>query len=68
MKLSYNQLRLLMLDNEMKGADLIRASELTQYAQKKISKNEPVSLEMLMKVCKVFHCDIGDLVEVILDE
>lgn len=56
------------MDNEMKGSDLIRAAELTPYAWKKINKNEPVSLEMLMKVCKVFHCDIGDLVEVLLDE
>ena len=68
MKLSYNKLRLLMIENQMKGADLIRAAELTPYAWKKISKNEPVSIEMLMKVCKVFHCDIGELVEVMLDE
>ncbi|MBK0347247.1 helix-turn-helix transcriptional regulator [Aerococcaceae bacterium zg-ZJ1578] len=68
MKLSYNKLRLLMIDNEMKGADLIRAAALTPYAWKKISKNESISVEMLMRVCKVFHCDIGDLVEVLLDE
>ena len=34
----------------------------------KINKNEPVSLEVLMKICQVFHCDIGDICEVILDE
>ncbi|WP_087374460.1 helix-turn-helix domain-containing protein [Erysipelatoclostridium sp. An173] len=28
-------------------------------------KNEPVSLEILMRICIVFHCNIG---EVILDE
>ncbi len=31
-------------------------------------KNEPVSLEVLMRICQVFHCDIGDICAVILDE
>ncbi|PWM83910.1 MAG: XRE family transcriptional regulator, partial [Coprobacillus sp.] len=25
-------------------------------------------LDVLMRICKVFHCDIGDVCEVILDE
>lgn len=57
-----------MIDNQMKRSDLTRAAELTPYAAKKINKNEPVSLEVLMRICKVFHCDIGDICEVILDE
>lgn len=34
----------------------------------KTNKSEPVSLEVLMRICQVFHCDIGDIYEVILDE
>lgn len=30
--------------------------------------NEPVSLEVMMCLCKVFHCDIGDVMEMIEDE
>lgn len=52
----------------MKRNDLIRAAELSPYMATKIYKNEPVSLEVLMRICKVFHCDIGDICEVILDE
>ena len=26
------------------------------------------SLSVLMRICQVFHCDIGDICEVILDE
>jgi putative transcriptional regulator len=44
------------------------AAEITSYAATKINKNEPVSLEVLMRICQVFHCDIGDICEVILDE
>lgn len=57
-----------MVENQMKGTDLIRAAEITAYAMTKINKNEPVSLENFMRICKVFHCDIGDVCEVILDD
>lgn len=68
MKLSYWKLQKLMLENQMKGTDLIRAAEISTYAMTRINKNEPVSLEMLMRICKVFHCDIGDICEVILED
>lgn len=68
MKINYNKLRKLMIDNQMDRSDLMRAAELSSYMATKINKNEPVSLEALMRVCKVFHCDIGDICEVIIDE
>ena len=68
MRISYKKLKILMMENQMKRADLVRAAELSPYAAKKINKNEPVSLEVLMRICKVFHCDIGDICEVILDD
>ena len=68
MKICYNKLQKLMIDNQMKRQDLMRAAEITSYAATKINKNEPVSLEVLMRICQVFHCDIGDICEVILDE
>ena len=64
MKICYNKLQKLMIDNQMKRQDLMRAAEITSYAATKINKNEPVSLEVLMKICQVFHCDIGDICEV----
>ena len=57
-----------MTDNQLKRQDLTRVAEIISYAATKINKNEPVSLEVLLKICQVFHCDIGDICEVILDE
>lgn len=57
-----------MIDNQMKRYDLMRAVGITSYVATKINKNEQVSLEVLMRICKVFHCDIGDVCEVVLDE
>ena len=68
MRISYNKLLKLMIDNQMKRTDLIRATEMSSSTAQKIFKNQPVSLEVLMRICKVFHCDIGDICEVILDE
>ena len=68
MRVIYNKLQKLMIDNQMKRNDLMRAAELSPYMAAKIYKNEPISLEVLMRICKVFHCDIGDICEIILDE
>ena len=68
MKICYKKLQKLMIDNQMKRVDLMRAAEFSPYVATKLNKNEPVSLEVLIKICKVFHCDIGDICEVILDE
>lgn len=68
MRISYRKLKILLLDNQMKRADLLRAADLTPYTARKINKDEPISLDALMRICKVFHCDIGDICEVILDD
>ncbi len=33
----------------------------------KLNKNEMESLDVIMKICKIFHSDIGDEREAILD-
>lgn len=68
MRISYNKLQKLMIDNKMKRQDLMRAAEISSSVATKLNKNETVSLDVLMRICKVFHCDIGDICEVILDE
>lgn len=68
MRVSYKKLQKLMIENDMKRTDLIRAAEISSGTATKINKNEPVSLEVLMRICKVFHCDIGEICEIILDD
>ena len=65
MRISYQKLWRMMRDNKMKKGDLAVAAEISDYAMSKLSREEPVSLEIIMRLCKVFHCDIGDLMEVI---
>ena len=68
MTVSYEKLWKLMKQNKMRKKDLAVAAELTQYAMTKLGKNETVSMDVMLRLCKVFHCDIGDLMEVIVAE
>lgn len=67
MKISYDKLWKLVIDNKMKRQDLARAAEISANTVTKLGKNETVSLDVLMRICKVFHCDIGDIMEIIED-
>ena len=58
----------LMKDNKMKKSELAKAAEISSYAMTKLNRDLPVSMEVMMNLCKVFHCDIGDLMEVIEED
>ena len=68
MHVSYDKLWKLMKANKMKKQDLQKAAELSQYMIGQLSKDEFVSLEVISKLCKVFHCDVVDVVEMIEEE
>jgi len=65
MRVSYDKLWRLMKSNKMKKQDLAKAAELSSYMMTQLGKDEFVSLEVIAKLCKVFHCDVGDIVEMI---
>ena len=65
MAVSYNKLWNLVRRNKMKKVDLARAADISDYNMSKLNNDEPVQMEIMLRLCKVFHCDIGDLMEVI---
>ncbi|MDD4493278.1 MAG: helix-turn-helix transcriptional regulator [Eubacteriales bacterium] len=68
MKVRYDKLWKLALDNKMNKHGLARAAEVSTNTIAKLGKSELVSMEVMLKLCKVFHCDIGDLMEVIEED
>ena len=68
MKVRYNKLWRLMKNNKMKKSDLAKAAQISSYSMTKLNKNLPVNMDVMMNLCKVFHCDIGDLMEVIEED
>ena len=65
MTVSYHKLWQIMKDNRMKKSELAVAVSISQYSMTKLNQNKPVAMEVMLRLCKVFHCDIGDLMEVI---
>ena len=64
MKVRYNKLWRLMKNNKMKKSDLAKAAQISSYSMTKLNNDLPVNMEVMMNLCKVFHCDIGDLMEI----
>ena len=67
MNVSYTKLWKLLIDKDMMKKDLQKEAGISWATLTKMSKGEDVSTEVLMKVCKVLHCDVGDIVEFIDD-
>ena len=61
MKISYKPLMRQLLERDMGKMDLLRAANLSTTTLSKLGKNEPVKLEMLMKICKALHKTLNDL-------
>ena len=61
MAISYNKLWNLVRQNKMKKGELAKAAGISDYMMSKLNKDEPVQMEIMIRLCKVFHCDIGKL-------
>lgn len=57
-----------MKNNKLRKGELAAAAEVSEYTMSKLAHDEPVSPEAMMKFCVIFHCDIGDLVEIIEED
>ena len=67
MTVSYKKLWKLLIDKEMMKKDLQKRAHISWATMTRMSKGEVVSTEVLMKICKTLHCDVGDIVEFIDD-
>lgn len=65
MKLSYNKLWKKAIDRGLNKSELREISGIGTNTLAKLSKNQPVSMEVLMKICEKLDCDISDVCEFI---
>jgi DNA-binding Xre family transcriptional regulator len=65
MNVSYNKLFKLLIDKHMKKTDLRMATGISPNTLTKLSNNEYVSMEVLVKICRVLDCDFGDMMELV---
>ncbi len=65
MDVSYNKLFKLLIDKSMKKTDFRIATGISPNTLTKLSNNEYVSMEVLVKICRVLSCDFGDIMEIV---
>ena len=62
MTVSYKKLWKLLIDKDMMKKDLQVKANISWATVTKMSKNETVSMEVLMKICQALDCRIEDIV------
>lgn len=68
MEISYNRLFKLLIDKGMKKTKLAKVAGLTPGTLAKLSKNQTVSMDSLIKICTTLNCSFDDIVEIINTE
>ncbi|MDR2546355.1 MAG: helix-turn-helix transcriptional regulator [Lachnospiraceae bacterium] len=65
MSISYNKLWKLMIDLNLNKTQLRKLAGLSTNIIARLSKNDSVSMDTLLRICKALHCNIGDIMDVI---
>lgn len=65
MGISYEPLMHLLIKKGLKKTDLLTLVNITTNTLSKFAKGEPVSLEIVEKLCKALDCQPGDIYEII---
>ena len=61
--LSYNKLWKLLIDRGMTRSELRKQIGMSCGSLAKMGKNEPVSMDIIMRICENLNCDVGDIME-----
>jgi DNA-binding Xre family transcriptional regulator len=64
MAVSYNKLRKLLIDRNLKKKDLEELAHLSKYTMLCIARNESVNSEALARICKALNCNFDDIMEI----
>ena len=66
-KVSFKKLFKLLIDRDMKKNELASAANLSANTIAKLSKNENVSLDVLIRICSALNVEFGDIMELVPD-
>ena len=63
MAVQYNKLWKQLIDMKIKKSSLTGMAGVSASTIAKLSHDEYVNLEILERICRALHCEIGDVVE-----
>ena len=68
MAVNYNKLWKLLIDNGMTKTQMRLQADISTTTLARLGKNETVSMDVLLKICKLLDCNVGDIMDVINEE
>jgi DNA-binding Xre family transcriptional regulator len=65
MAISYSKLWKQLIDKKMTKTELRLAADISTTTLAKLGKDETVSMDVMLRICKVLECKIEDIVEIV---
>lgn len=66
--ISYNGLFKLLIDKGLNKSEFAKLCGISSPTLAKLSKNEYVSMDVLVKICKTLQCTPNDIIEINIEE
>lgn len=63
MAVSYDKLWKLLIDKKLTKTALCTMADMSSSTMAKMGKNETVSMDVMLRICKVLDCNVGDIVD-----
>ena len=64
MGINYKRLWKLLIDKDMTKTELRKQTEIASSTLSQMSRNEYVSLEVLVRICCALNCELSDIAEI----
>ena len=68
MAVSYDKLWKKLIDKKMTKNALRVQAEMSSSTMAKMSKNETVSMDVILRICKVLNCNIEEILEIVNED
>lgn len=65
MDVSYNRLFKLLIDKELKKTEFAKKVGISANTLAKLSRNETVSMDIIIRICRKMECNVGDIMDVL---
>ena len=67
MDVNYNKLFKMLIDRSLKKTEFAKLVGISANTLAKLSRNETVSMDIIVKICRKLDCSIDDIMDVLPD-
>ena len=68
MDVCYNKLFKLLIDKGWKKTEFAKNAGISQNTLAKLSKNEKISMDVLIKICRTLNCTVDEMMDILPEE